>query len=112
MQGDYEPLHRGQLLDLGAHERDRYRGLQALVGQLLPALRRRAPEARALVTGRDEPIRVDRRLVRVGLRGRQRRERDAAVLALAAGLGPIGEDPEDPGLQRRAPFEAVEPLED
>ena len=42
----------------------------------------------------------------------ERGERHAARLALAAGARAVGDDPQDPGLQRRAALEAVEALQD
>ena len=42
-------------------------------------------------------------------RGGEGRERDAAALALAAAHRDVGEDPEDPGLERRAALEPVDP---
>ena len=42
----------------------------------------------------------------------QRRERDAAPFPDALGLGPVDEDAEDPGLERRAALEPVDPVED
>ena len=58
----------------------------------------------------EEAVRVDGRLV-VGVAA-EAREGHAAALALAPRLGRVREDPEDPGLQRRAALEAVEALED
>jgi hypothetical protein len=42
----------------------------------------------------------------------ERREGHGANLALGTRLGRVREDPEDPGLQRGAPLEAVDPLHD
>ena len=65
----------------------------------------------ALVVGREEAVGVDRGLGdRVG--PLECRERHGAALALAAGLRDVGQDSEDPGLQRRPPLEAVDSFED
>jgi hypothetical protein len=63
------------------------------------------------VVGAEETVGVDRRLVALVVSG-QARERQNASLALAARLGGVGQDPEDPGLQGGASLEAFEPLED
>ena len=52
-----------------------------------------------------ETLRVDRGLVEHG------RERDGSRLALATRLRRVDEDAEDPRLERRPAFEAVEPAE-
>src|SRR5207249_3495590 len=85
------------------------RGEQALLG---PGLGLRGPVARpALVVGRQEAVRVDG-----GLRHRvgplQRRERHGPPLPLPPRLRDVGQDPEDPGLQRGARLETVDPGED
>ena len=60
------------------------------------------------VVGRQEAIGVDRRPVV----GRQRRKRRRPALALGACDRAVGEDPKHPGLERRAPLEPVEALQD
>src|SRR4051812_45199131 len=65
----------------------------------LPALRRRRPGARPLgMVGGQEAVWIDRRFRAVQVGVRQYGHRDGASLADTARLGPIDEDPEDPGL--------------
>ena len=64
------------------------------------------------VAGALEAIGVDGGLVAGDVRGHEGGERHAARLALPAGLRPVGQDAEQPGLQRRALLEALEPGED
>jgi hypothetical protein len=65
----------------------------------------------SLVIGGQEALRVHGRLVGV-LRGGQSGERHAATFARSAAQSHVREDAEDPGLERRAPLEAVEALQD
>ena len=85
-------------------------GEQPLLGHVARAARARRPMAGPAVAVAEEAIRLDGRLV-VGVAA-EAREGHAAALALAPRLGRVREDPEDPGLQRRAALEAVEALED
>jgi hypothetical protein len=55
-----------------------------------------------------EPIRVDRAFGAVQVARGERRERDRPTLTLGPRLGDVREDPEQPGLERRASFEAAD----
>src|SRR6266571_7704771 len=101
-------LRRWKLLDRLGQLASRLRGQQTI---LRPRLRRKGP-----VSG---PARVVRAAEALGL---ERSLGDAGRLELGKGdrpplavrlrLGPVGQDAEDPGLQRGAALEAVDPAED
>ncbi len=63
------------------------------------------------IAGRAEAAGLHGRLVLVQAQVVQGRERHRAVFALGARFGAIGEDGEEPGLERRAAFEAGQALE-
>src|SRR4051794_33322376 len=65
--------------------------------------------AREGVAGAAESFWIDRRLL---VFWRERRERHRSCLACAAGPSDVDDDRDDPGLQRAAALEALEPLKD
>src|SRR3954447_13505748 len=90
-QDDDLTLARRQVVDRHADAVDGLAAQQALVGEALPVARRGGPVPRpAAVVGRQEAVGVDGVLVldAPGHTG----ERRAARLALAAGLGAVGQD--------------------
>ena len=80
-------------------------------GHGAPLRRARRPVAGpARVVGRQEAIGIDRRALALVVAA-QRGERHGARLALAAGLGAVGQDAKEPRLQRGAALEALEARE-
>src|SRR5581483_6969320 len=100
----HRPLRLGQGGDGGLDHGPGLGPEQPLLGDALPRRRWRRPGAVP------EPFGVDRRF-RVVAAALQGGERDAAVLPDPLGLGPIDEDPEDPGPKRRPAFEPVDSVE-
>src|SRR5439155_8557998 len=79
---------------------------------LRPGLWLRRPVTRpALVIWRQEAVGIDRGLGH-GVGSLERRERHRPALPLSTRLRDVRENPEDPGLQRGAALEAVDPVED
>jgi hypothetical protein len=86
-------------------------GEEAFLGERIPVGREGRPVTGPLVTGREEAVGSDVGLF-VVTGGSDSGERNGAVIALAAALGAVGQNTEEPGLERGTPLEAIDPLED
>src|SRR5436305_158484 len=106
-QRDHGPLVLGQSLDGGLDARPCLAREEPLLRHVARIARARRPVAGPAVVRAEEPVRIDGPFVALLVAG-ETRERHAASLPLAARLGGVAEDPEDPGLERRAAFESVE----
>jgi hypothetical protein len=104
-------LARGQLGDRVADAVERLTAEHALLGQRAPVRRSGRPVPGPAVAFRPEALGVDD-VAAVVVLAEQRRERRAATLAHRPCAGAVGQDLKHPGLQRRAPFEAIDPVQD
>src|SRR6185295_1139502 len=107
-QGEHGPWALGERGDRRAQALARVERREAPLG-VVPGAGRRGPVAGPCVALALEAVRRDRRLAL--LARPERRERHGAQLADAAGLGLVGQDVEQPGLERRAVLEPVDAVD-
>ena len=97
-EGKDASLRRRQIFDSRLYNGKSFVPQEPVLRQLAPVRGVTRPVTGKPTVRAAEPVRVDSRLV-FSLR-RERRERDAARLARAAGGGGVDDDPHDPCLER------------
>ena len=107
-QGHHKPLRFRQGSDRALDDIEGLARGKLRLRHRSPIGRKRLPPAGIGLTGTEEAIRLDQWLI---IQVRERRERQRAPFAHSAVAGDVGDDLQDPGAQRRATLEPVEPLQ-
>jgi hypothetical protein len=106
-QCQHRTLHWGQRRDRVEDQLPGLHGEQVVLGRIPAPWRGRPMAGRVPLVGPQEAIRIDHWPAVRRLFAAERGERNRPTLTCRAGLGRVGEDPENPRPQRRATLEAA-----